>query len=139
MKYLHTMVRVRDLDAAKDFYCDALGLREVRRIENEKGRFTLVFLAAAGDEHAQVELTYNWDPQEYGVGRAFGHLAYEVDNIYAACQRLQDHGVVINRPPRDGRMAFVRSPEKISIELLQKGAPLPPQEPWASMGNTGEW
>jgi len=139
MKYLHTMVRVSNLDASLGFYCDGLGLKEVRRIENEKGRFTLVFLAAPGDEAAQVELTYNWDPEEYGIGRAFGHLAYEVDDIYAACARLQQRGVTINRPPRDGRMAFVRSPERISIELLQKGAALPPQEPWASMPNTGEW
>lgn len=139
MKYLHTMVRVSDLTDSLRFYCDALGLREVRRMENEKGRFTLVFLAAPGDEQAQIELTYNWDPQDYGIGRAFGHLAYEVDDIYAACQRLQEHGVTINRPPRDGRMAFVRSPENISIELLQKGGPLPPQEPWTFMPNTGEW
>lgn len=139
MRYLHTMVRVRDLDASLAFYCAALGLREIRRTENEKGRFTLVFLAAPGDEAAQVELTYNWDPEDYGIGRAFGHLAYEVADIYASCQRLMDHGVTINRPPRDGRMAFVRSPEKISIELLQKGTALPPREPWASMPNTGEW
>lgn len=139
MRYLHTMVRVRDLDASLAFYCEALGLREIRRTENEKGRFTLVFLAAPGDEAAQVELTYNWDPEDYGIGRAFGHLAYEVADIYASCQRLMDHGVTINRPPRDGRMAFVRSPEKISIELLQKGTALPPREPWASMPNTGEW
>lgn len=139
MKYLHTMVRVSNLNASLGFYCDALGLKEVRRIENEKGRFTLVFLAAPGDEAAQVELTYNWDAEEYGIGRAFGHLAYEVDDIYAACARLQQRGVTINRPPRDGRMAFVRSPERISIELLQKGPALPPQEPWASMPNTGEW
>jgi lactoylglutathione lyase len=139
MKYLHTMVRVRDLDASLRFYCDALGLQEVRRIENEKGRFTLVFLAAPGDEQAQIELTYNWDPEDYKIGRAFGHLAYQVDDIYAACERLQQHGVTINRPPRDGRMAFVRSPDMISIELLQKGEALPPREPWASMPNTGEW
>lgn len=139
MKYLHTMVRVSDLPKSLRFYCDALGLREVRRMENDKGRYTLVFLAAPGDEQAQVELTYNWDPEDYQIARAFGHLAYEVDDIYAACQRLQDHGVVINRPPRDGRMAFVRSPDKISIELLQKGGALGPQEPWASMPNTGEW
>ena len=139
MKYLHTMVRVRDLDASLRFYCDALGLKEVRRSENEKGRFTLVFLAAPGDEHAQVEITYNWDPEDYKIGRAFGHLAYEVDDVYAACERLQQHGVTINRPPRDGRMAFVRSPENISIELLQKGGSLPSREPWASMPNTGEW
>jgi lactoylglutathione lyase len=139
MKYLHTMVRVRDLDASLAFYCDALGLREVRRTDNEKGRFTLVFLAAPGDEQAQVELTYNWDPEDYQIGRAFGHLAYQVDDIYAACERLQQRGVTINRPPRDGRMAFVRSPDKISIELLQKGEPLPPREPWVSMPNVGEW
>jgi len=139
MKYLHTMVRVRDLPAALHFYCDALGLQEIRRTENEKGRFTLVFLAAPGDEDAQVELTYNWDPEHYTIGRAFGHLAYEVDDIYAACERLQQHGVTINRPPRDGHMAFVRSPDNISVELLQKGASLQPREPWASMPNTGEW
>jgi lactoylglutathione lyase len=139
MRYLHTMVRVRDLEKSLAFYCAALGLREVHRTDNEKGRFTLVFLAAPGNEASQVELTYNWDPEDYGIGRAFGHLAYEVDDIYASCQRLVDHGVTINRPPRDGRMAFVRSPEKISIELLQKGTALPPREPWASMPNTGEW
>jgi lactoylglutathione lyase len=139
MKYLHTMVRVTDIDASLKFYCDALGLREVKRMDHEKGRFTLVFLAAPGDEEAQVELTYNWDKEDYGIGRAFGHLAYEVDDIYAACKRLQEHGVIINRPPRDGRMAFVRSPDRISIELLQKGGALPPQEPWASMPNVGEW
>ena len=139
MKYLHTMVRVADLPAALRFYCDALGLREVRRTENERGRFTLVFLAAPGDESAQVELTWNWDPESYSGGRNFGHLAYAVDDIYATCQRLLDHGVTINRPPRDGHMAFVRSPELISIELLQAGTPLPPREPWASMPNTGSW
>ncbi len=139
MKYLHTMVRVTDLDLSLDFYCRKLGLRELRRTESEKGRFTLIFLAAPGDEEAQVELTYNWDPEVYGGGRNFGHLAYEVDDIYALCRRLQDMGVVINRPPRDGRMAFVRSPDNISIELLQKGAALPVQEPWASMPNTGVW
>ena len=139
MRYLHTMVRVTDLTASLRFYCEALGLREIRRIDNEKGRFTLVFLAAPGDEHAQVELTYNWDPEQYGIGRAFGHLAYEVDDIYAACQRLIDHGVTINRPPRDGRMAFVRSPDNISVELLQRGGSLDPREPWKSMANTGEW
>lgn len=139
MKYLHTMVRVADLVASLKFYCDALGLVEHHRKENEKGRFTLVFLCAPGDEEAQVELTYNWDAEDYKIGRAFGHLAYEVDDIYATCKRLQDHGIVINRPPRDGRMAFIRSPEKISIELLQKGGSLAPQEPWASMPNTGEW
>ena len=139
MRYLHTMVRVRDLDASLRFYCDALGLRELHRSEHEKGRFTLVFLAAPNDDAAQVELTYNWDPEDYKIGRAFGHLAYQVEDIYAACQRLADQGVVINRPPRDGRMAFVRSPDSISVELLQKGAALPPREPWLSMPNTGEW
>ena len=139
MKYLHTMVRVTDLAASLRFYCDALGLREIRRRDYPQGRFTLVFLAAPGDEDAQVELTHNWDPEEYGIGRAFGHLAYEVDDIYAACRRLQEHGVTINRPPRDGRMAFVRSPDQISVELLQKGAALAPSEPWASMPNTGVW
>ena len=139
MKYLHTMVRVGELAPALRFYCDALGLHEVRRIDNERGRFTLVFLAAPGDESAQVELTWNWDPESYAGGRNFGHLAYEVDDIYAACQRLVDHGVVINRPPRDGRMAFVRSPELISVELLQAGAALAPAQPWASMPNVGNW
>ncbi len=139
MKYLHTMVRVADLGKSLHFYCDLLGLRELRRIENEGGRFTLVFLAAPGDDAAQVELTYNWDPEDYGIGRAFGHLAYEVDDVYAACARLQAGGVTINRPPRDGRMAFVRSPDNISIELLQKGGARAPQEPWASMPNTGSW
>jgi len=139
MKYLHTMVRVSDLARSLDFYCDKLGLVELRRHENEAGRYTLVFLAAPGNENAQVELTWNWDPEEYGSARNFGHLAYEVDDIYAACQRLMDGGVVINRPPRDGRMAFVRSPDRISIELLQKGGALPQREPWASMPNTGEW
>jgi lactoylglutathione lyase len=139
MRYLHTMVRVRDLAASLRFYCDALGLRELHRSEHEKGRFTLVFLAAANDDAAQVELTYNWDPEDYNIGRAFGHLAYQVEDIYAACQRLADHGVVINRPPRDGRMAFVRSPDSISVELLQKGVALPPREPWLSMPNVGEW
>lgn len=139
MKYLHTMVRVRDLDASIDFYCNKLGLVELRRHEVEAGRFTLVFLAAAGDEEAQVELTYNWDPETLDGGRNFGHLAYRVDDIYETCQRLKDAGVTINRPPRDGYMAFVRSPDNISIELLQKGAPLSQQEPWASMPNVGEW
>ena len=139
MKYLHTMVRVTDLDESLDFYCNKLGLREVRRKASEAGRFTLVFLAAPGDEDAQVELTWNWDPGEYGEGRNFGHLAYAVDNIYDACQRLMDAGVTINRPPRDGYMAFVRSPDNISIELLQKGPALAPAEPWASMENTGHW
>ena len=139
MKYLHTMVRVTDIEASLRFYCAALGLTELRRNEYPQGRFTLVFLAAPGDESAQVELTYNWDPQEYGAGRNFGHLAYEVDDIYAACQRLQDHGVTILRPPRDGHMAFVRSPDNVSVELLQKGAALAPAEPWKSMPNTGVW
>ena len=139
MKYLHTMVRVSDLDASLDFYCSKLGLQELRRYESDEGRFTLVFLAAPGDEEAQVELTYNWDPEEYDEGRNFGHLAYQVDNIYALCQQLMDGGVTINRPPRDGHMAFVRSPDNVLIELLQKGDALPPQEPWASMENTGKW
>ena len=139
MKYLHTMVRVSDLDAARRFYCDALGLVQVGRKDYEPGRFTLAFLSAPGDESAQVELTYNWDPEAYTGGRNFGHLAYEVDDIYATCQRLREHGVTINRPPRDGRMAFVRSPDNISIELLQRGGARPPQEPWASMPNTGSW
>lgn len=139
MKYLHTMVRVSDLEASLEFYCNKLGLVLLRRRDNEAGRYTLVFLSAPGDEHAQVELTWNWDPEEYGSARNFGHLAYEVDDIYTACQRLLDGGVVISRPPRDGRMAFVRSPDRISIELLQKGQALPPREPWASMPNTGEW
>lgn len=139
MKYLHTMVRVSDLSASLRFYCEGLGLREVRRHDSESGRFTLVFLAAPGDEDAQLELTFNWDPEVYTGGRNFGHVAYEVPNIYEACQRLMDLGVTINRPPRDGRMAFVRSPDSISIELLQAGAPLAPREPWASMPNVGEW
>ena len=139
MKYLHTMVRVTDIDESLDFYCNKLGLVELRRTDSEQGRFTLVFLAAPGDEEAQVELTYNWDPETYGEGRNFGHLAYQVDDIYALCQRLMDAGVTINRPPRDGRMAFVRSPDNISIELLQKGGALPAAEPWASMPNTGHW
>ena len=139
MKYLHTMVRVTDIDESLDFYCNKLGLVELRRTDSEQGRFTLVFLAAPGNEEAQVELTYNWDPETYGEGRNFGHLAYQVDDIYAVCQRLMDAGVTINRPPRDGRMAFVRSPDNISIELLQKGGALPAAEPWASMPNTGHW
>jgi lactoylglutathione lyase len=139
MKYLHTMVRVKDVDASLDFYCDKLGLVELRRYESEQGRFTLVFLAAPGDDDAQIELTWNWDPEDYDEGRNFGHIAYEVDDIYALCQHLMDNGVTINRPPRDGRMAFVRSPDNISIELLQKGAALPEQEPWASMPSTGHW
>ncbi|TVR07838.1 MAG: lactoylglutathione lyase [Salinarimonadaceae bacterium] len=146
MEYLHTMVRVGDLDEALDFYCGKMGLVEVRRTENEKGRFTLVFLAAPKDVERALqnrapllELTYNWDEHEYQGGRNFGHLAYRVDDIYATCQALMDKGVVINRPPRDGYMAFVRSPDGISIELLQRGEPLPAQEPWASMENTGSW
>jgi lactoylglutathione lyase len=147
MEYLHTMVRVTDIDKSLAFYCDLLGLKEVDRKVNEKGRFTLIFLAAPDDEERarskawapMVELTYNWDPQEYTGGRNFGHLAYRVDNVYDACQRLMDGGVTINRPPRDGNMAFIRSPDGISIELLQKGAALPPKEPWASMPNTGTW
>ena len=139
MKYLHTMVRVTDLTASLAFYCDALGLKEVARKEVPQGRFTLVFLAAPCDEAAQIELTYNWDPQEYQGGRNFGHVAYEVEDIYATCARLAQQGVAINRPPRDGRMAFVRSPDRISVELLQKGGALAPAEPWKSMPNSGEW
>ena len=139
MKYLHTMVRVTDIDASLDFYCDKLGLTELRRIDNEAGRFTLVFLAAPGDESAQVELTWNWDPESLSGGRNFGHLAYQVDDIYATCQRLMDGGVTINRPPRDGWMAFVRSPDGVSVELLQKGDPLDPAAPWTDMPNTGVW
>ena len=140
MKYLHTMVRVVDIEASLDFYCNKLGLVELSRNESEQGRFTLVFLAAPGDDSAQVELTYNWDGDELGDGsRNFGHLAYAVDDIYATCQQLLDAGVTINRPPRDGWMAFIRSPDNISIELLQTGAPLEPAEPWVSMEYTGEW
>jgi lactoylglutathione lyase len=139
MKYLHTMVRVADLGRSLDFYVSKLGLEELRRMDSPQGRFTLVFLTAPGDSSAQVELTYNWDPETYGEGRNFGHIAYEVDDIYETCQRLMDAGVTINRPPRDGRMAFVRSPDNISIELLQKGAALAPAEPWTSMPNTGKW
>jgi lactoylglutathione lyase len=139
MKYLHTMVRVSDLDASIKFYRDALGLEVLRSQEYPGGRFTLVFLAAPGDEEAQVELTYNWDPEELSGGRNFGHLAYAVDDVYALCERLQSHGVTILRPPRDGRMAFIRSPDNVSIELLQRGQPLPPAEPWVSMPNTGTW
>jgi lactoylglutathione lyase len=139
MRYLHTMVRVNDLDASLDFYCNKLGLVEQRRHDVPAGRFTLVFLGAPENPDVHVELTHNWDPEELKGGRNFGHLAYEVEDIYAACQRLKDMGVVINRPPRDGHMAFVRSPDGISIELLQRGAPLPKQEPWASMENTGTW
>ena len=146
MRYLHTMVRVANVDEALDFYCPKLGLQEVRRVDSQQGRFTLIFLAApedvvSGTAHKAplVELTYNWDPESYSGGRNFGHLAYEVDDIYALCDRLMKAGVTINRPPREGRMAFIRSPDNISIELLQKGEALPPQEPWVSMANTGVW
>jgi lactoylglutathione lyase len=146
MRYLHTMVRVTDVDASLDFYCNKMGMKEVRRVDNEAGRFTLIFLAADEDEAAGaakraplLELTHNWDPESYSGGRNFGHLAFEVDDIYATCQKLLDNGVTINRPPRDGRMAFVRSPDGISIELLQKGESKPKAEPWASMENTGSW
>ncbi len=146
MRYLHTMVRVTDVDASLDFYCNKLGLEEVRRIDNEKGRFTLIFLAAPQDKAAsaasrapELELTFNWDPEAYSGGRNFGHLAYKVADIYETCQRLMDKGVTINRPPRDGNMAFVKSPDGISIELLQEGEALAPREPWASMPNTGSW
>jgi lactoylglutathione lyase len=139
LKYLHAMVRVTDLEQSRRFYCDGLGLRELRRRTDEKGRYTLVFLAAPGDDSAQIELTYNWDPQPYAGGRNFGHIAYAVEDIYAVCARLAQQGVTINRPPRDGHMAFVRSPDLISIELLQRGEALPPREPWSSMPNTGEW
>lgn len=139
MKYLHTMVRISDVEKSLHFYRDLLGLKEVRRSDNEKGRYTLIFLAAPGQEETPVELTYNWDPEVYTGGRNFGHLAYEVDDIYAFCERMMKAGVTINRPPRDGRMAFVRSPDNISIEILQKGAALPPREPWTSMPNTGAW
>jgi lactoylglutathione lyase len=139
MKYLHTMVRVADVAQSLDFYVDKLGLKEVRRMESQQGRFTLIYLAAPGDEAAQLELTFNWDPEVYSEGRNFGHIAYEVDNIYELCQQLMDAGVTINRPPRDGRMAFIRSPDNISIELLQKGGALAPAEPWVTMPNTGKW
>ncbi len=140
MRFLHTMVRVTDIDQSLEFFCTKLGLQEVRRKEVQAGRFTLVFLAAPGQTGGgEIELTYNWDPEAYGEGRNFGHLALEVDDIYATCAKLKDGGVTINRPPRDGHMAFVRSPDNISIELLQKGGALPPQEPWASMPNTGKW
>lgn len=139
MRYLHTMVRVSNIDDSLNFYCELLGLRELRRMDSEQGRFTLVFLAAPGNEDAMVELTYNWDPEEYTEGRNFGHLAYAVPDVYAVCQRLLDAGVTINRPPRDGHMAFVRSPDNISIELLQDGPALPVREPWASMPNVGHW
>jgi lactoylglutathione lyase len=139
VRYLHTMVRVSNLEQSLDFYCDKLGLTQTRRIDNEAGRFTLVFVAAPGQEDCTLELTFNWDPEQYTGGRNFGHVAYEVDDIYAFCQRLLDAGVTINRPPRDGRMAFIRSPDNISVELLQKGNALPKAEPWASMSNTGAW
>lgn len=146
MRYLHTMVRIRDVDESLKFYCDVLGMREVRRMDSEAGRFTLIFLAApddrrraAEDQAPLLELTYNWDPEEYTAGRNFGHLAFEVDDIYQTCQHISDKGVTINRPPRDGRMAFVRSPDGISVELLQKGQALEPKEPWKSMDNTGAW
>ena len=139
MKYLHTMVRVTDVDASLDFYCNKLGLKEISRHDNPTGRYTLIYLAAEGDESAQVELTHNWDPEPLAGGRNFGHLAYGVENIYEICQRLMDKGVTINRPPRDGQMAFVRSPDGISIEFLQRGEAMAPAEPWASMPNSGEW
>lgn len=139
MKYLHTMVRVTDIDESLDFYCNKLGMVETRRYDSEAGRFTLIFVAPPGHEDTPVELTYNWDPEEYGEGRNFGHLAYEVDNIYELCGKLMEQGITINRPPRDGRMAFIRSPDNISIELLQAGNALPPEEPWTSMENTGHW
>ena len=139
MKYLHTMLRITNEEESLDFWCNKLGLKEVRRREVEAGRFTLIFLAAPGDEEAQIELTYNWDPEEYGEGRNFGHVAYEVDDIYAVCQKLMDEGVTINRPPREGKMAFVRSPDNVSVELLQRGDALEPAEPWKSMENTGHW
>jgi len=139
VRYLHTMVRVSNLEDSLDFYCKKLGLVETHRMESEKGRFTLVFVAPPQQKDCAIELTYNWDPEEYSGGRNFGHVAYEVDDIYATCRRLQEHGVTINRPPRDGKMAFVRSPDLVSIELLQKGAALAPAEPWASMPNVGEW
>ena len=141
MKYLHTMVRIRNIEESLDFYCNKLGLKEIRRTENEKGKYTLIFLGAenSDDRYALLELTYNWEPEEYTGGRNFGHLAYSVKNIYETCQKLMDNGVIINRPPRDGHMAFVRSPDGISIEILQEGGSLAPQEPWLSMENTGSW
>lgn len=139
MKYLHTMIRISNVEESIDFFCNKLGLEELRRYDSEQGRFTLIFLAAAGDESSCIELTYNWDPEEYGEGRNFGHIAYAVEDIYATCRRLNDNGVTINRPPRDGHMAFVRSPDNISIELLQQGEALEPAEPWASMPNVGHW
>jgi lactoylglutathione lyase len=139
MRYLHTMVRISDVDQSLDFFCNKLGFKEVRRMESPQGRFTLFYLTAPGDTDNEIELTHNWDPEAYDEGRNFGHLAYEVDNIYETCERLVRHGVTINRPPRDGHMAFIRSPDNISIELLQRGKPLPKQEPWASMSNVGKW
>jgi lactoylglutathione lyase len=139
MKYLHTMVRISNIGESLDFFCEQLGLQEVRRQENSTGRFTLIFLTAEGDESSCIELTYNWDPEQYGEGRNFGHLAYQVENIYTTCQKLLDGGVTISRPPRDGYMAFVRSPDNVSIELLQNGKPLPPAEPWLSMPDIGSW
>lgn len=139
MKYLHTMVRVTDLEASMDFYCNKLGLKEVRRLDDEEGRYTLVYLAPEGQEECQLELTFNWDPEEYTGGRNFGHVAYEVGDIYATCKQLMEAGIIINRPPRDGHMAFIRSPDDISIELLQKGDSLPESEPWVSMPNSGSW
>jgi lactoylglutathione lyase len=139
VRYLHTMVRVSNLEQSLDFYCKKLGLKEVRRVEHQAGRFTLVFVAPEGQEDCAIELTYNWDPEQYTGGRNFGHVAYEVDDIYALCSKLMKAGVTINRPPRDGRMAFIRSPDNISVELLQKGDALPKAEPWASMPNTGSW
>ena len=139
MRYLHTMVRVRDLDASLDFYCNKLGLKEIRRVDHDAGRFSLIFVAPEGQEECPLELTYNWDPEDYDEGRNFGHVAYEVDDIYETCERLMASGVTINRPPRDGWMAFIRSPDNISIELLQRGGALPEKEPWNSMGNTGSW
>ena len=139
MKYLHTMVRITDIESSLEFYCEKLGLKEIKRKENKKGRFTLIFLAAPGDEEAQLELTYNWDSETYSEGRNFGHLAYQVEDIYETCKGLMEAGILINRPPRDGHMAFIRSPDNISIELLQKGKPLPEIEPWISMKNKGNW
>ena len=139
MRYLHTMVRVSDLKESMDFYCNKLGLKEIRRVDHEAGRFSLIFVAPVHQEECPLELTYNWDPEPYDEGRNFGHVAYEVDDIYETCQRLMDAGVAINRPPRDGRMAFIRSPDNISVELLQKGKPLQPAEPWSSMENIGHW
>lgn len=139
MRYLHSMVRISDVEETLNFYCELLGMREVRRRDSERGRYTLIFLAAPDDDEAHLELTYNWDPEDYGDARNFGHLAFEVDDIYEVCERLQSAGVTINRPPRDGRMAFVKSPDDISVELLQRGEPLPASEPWASMESTGSW